>query len=458
MLAAQAPVNHFEDDAQLRYKSLIEHVERIENGITGFPGAIALKSLAMHFDKMATTLFEHFSAALEKDTDPQLKLTSKHKMVDKLIREWEFIYQLIANAKLLGSHLNTTDEFSWLNAILGVAQNDLNYAKREFIIVPKITQRYALTHFRYATEFAALDVPVSSLNAPWEWSVLWHELAGRKIHDILKADAHALEIPIVAEQQGPGHESARDLIEGLIGKLHNDLPVGYPFLKTIREMLKLPLQPKWSQDWETELFEDACSVLTFGPDFLPVLESILNRSTTLVDDRHPYAAIRLNMARRLLDTSFKLENDEQEEKIEAEVAKRILELIEKYDLKLPVLCPEQHTEIHAKLGDFMKQFASGQINPMDIESFRTQLIDTLPARMNADKRNLLQPPDEDISQWPEVASQDYKQMLSLRFSDSDLLAAEAHSSADHQVQGFANWLTVYYYDANSVLHYHTHSY
>lgn len=451
-------IHSVDDDAQFRFKSLIDHVKLIENGIGGFPGAIALKSLAMHYDNMATTLFQHFTAALEQESDPHLKITSKHKMVDKLIREWEFIYQLVANAKLLGSHLNTTEEFSWLNGILAVAQNDLNYGQREFIIVPKITQRYALTHFRYATEFAALDVPVSSLNAPWEWSVLWHELAGRKIRDILKADVHALEVPSVAEQQGPGHENARDLIEGLIGKLHNDLPVGYTFLKTIRQMLKLPLQPKWSQDWEEELFEDACSVLTFGADFLPVLESILNRSASLVDDRHPYPEIRLNMAKRLLDSSFKLEDADAEEKIEAEVSKRILDLIEKFDLKLPVLCPEQHTDIHTKIGYFMKQFASGQINPTDVESFREQLIRTMPARTDADKRNLLQQPDEDISQWTEIASQDYKQMLSLRFSDSDLLAAEAHSSADHQNQGIANFLTVYYYDANSVLHSHTHSY
>ena len=48
---------------------------------------------------------------------------------------------------------------------------------------------FALYFFTYLENFAVLTVPIYSVQAPWEWSIFWHELAGYKVRQLEKDTA-----------------------------------------------------------------------------------------------------------------------------------------------------------------------------------------------------------------------------------------------------------------------------
>ena len=446
------------DDAQLRYESLIEHVSIVNrNWVSDFPGASSLKGLVEHYLNMAQTLYPMFKDAVNNEPDEQEKSRAKNKMVDKLTQEWEIVYQLASSAKLLGTILDAKSDFSWFDLLVNTAQKDLNLSDWDFIVVPRLTQRFALTRFRYAAEFAALDMPFASFNASWEWGVFWHELGGRLIKDLKKTNRASFTVRSVAAREEAREKNAPELIDDVIFKLNKDEPVGSAILTKIRKLLKIPPKPDWSEGWVEELFEDACSVLTFGEPFLPVLETILKRSSGNADKRHPNIQTRVRVARRLLSLNVDpLEADQ--EAIENDVVRKITDLLDAYGLRLPVRFPERETDIHRGLQNLMRKFSNNTVSLADTVAFKDQLTAMLQEQAGRE-RVRRKDASEDIRSWKEVVSGDYREMLKIALSEGDAFYATTHTRRDHENSGdIINGLTVYYYDGNNTYHSHYHTY
>ncbi len=455
------------DDAQLRFLSLMEYVDLVQKNWAGdFPGANSLNSLVIHFSEMAHNLFGSFEQALEKVNKEDEKRVARHRMVDKLSQEWEVIYKLISSAKFLGATLETRKDISWLDLIISTAQNDLNLSNWNFIVVPRMTQRFALTRFKYASEFAALDMPFSTFNSAWEWGIFWHELAGRKIKELKENNRrNPFLIRSVSGIEKTREQSGPELLEQVAGKLESDQSVAQAELKKIKEVIQTPPAPGWSQDWVEELFEDACSVLTFGEVFLPVLETILQRSENS-DTRHPPVEVRKRIASRLLDKTVH-SSDPEQEKIESDVVKRLFKLINDNGLKLPFASPDANldsgTDIHRELRELMAKFNNRTASLGDTRNFKDKLKEIL---IKGDGYKRYQPPDanEKVEEWEEVKSGNYKKMLAINLSEGDAFGPTTHNYTDHINYGTYNpltgqyTLTVYYTDTNGINHSHTHSY
>jgi len=444
----------------LRFVGLLDNVRLVQNSISAnFPGAGALKSLTEHYLNMATSLFPLFLHALNTVvTDEEEKQRAEHKMIDKLAREWENIFQLLATAKLLSSDLKTTDEFSWLDVLTKTAQKDLNISGWDFIVIPKLTQQFALTQFKYAPMLASLDIPITTLNAPWEWSIIWHELAGRKIKEIKKQKKGAFNIPSIQAFQRSQPKKASELLDQATDKLQAGKEIGIRLLKQIRKAIKIPEKPNWSDEWVEELFEDACSVLTFGVDFLPVFKSILGRNSASADKRHPDPVIRERIASRLLAKEVSADAEVQE-KIEKAVLKRIQGLVQEFGLSLAVSSPNASTEVHRELVNIMKKFNDPSLSSADIDMIKDRLSEQL-GKSPEYKRSRYKDPMVDVAFWEEVASKDYKRMLGIKLSEKDAFEALTHTSTDHNnarnILNLTGRIDAFYSDGEGVRHNHDH--
>jgi len=445
--------------SNLRFAGLLDNVRLVQKSMTdNFPGVGSLKSLIAHYLNMAESLFPPFLRALETVTDGVEKQRAENKMIDKVALEWENIFQLIATAKLFGADLKTTTEFSWLDLLTRTAQKDLNIADWDFLVIPRLTQQFALTQFKYAPKFSSLDIPITALNTPWEWSIIWHELAGRKIKEIKKQNKGAFNISSVEELQKSQPKRASELVDQATARLQAGKEIGTRLFNQIRKAIKIPEKPNWSDEWVEELFEDACSVLTFGPDFLPIFKSILGRNSGSADKRHPDPAIRERIASRLLTKQVSAGDDVQE-KIEKDVLKRIQSLIQKNGLKLAVSSPQSSTEVHRELINIMKKFNGPSLSSTDIGMTKDRLNEQMDKSPEF-KGSRFKDPVVDVASWEEVASMDYKRMLGIKLSEKDAFEASTHTSTDHNnARNFFNptgRIDAFYSDGEGVRHNHDH--
>lgn len=169
-----------------------------------------------------------------------------------------------------------------------------------------------------------------------------------------------------------------------------------------------------------------------------MLNSILNRTYTPSDKRHPNPEIRIRLARQILNPTTGGNNEQ--EKIERDVAMHIRKLAET-KLRLPILVPEQATDIHHRLRTIMKNFTGLTAPAAETESLKEWLDE----RVAAESENAGKPYRdyfEDVEKWEEVASGDYRKMLGISLSESDLLGL---TDADH-TSGTFGFMTIKVHD------------
>jgi hypothetical protein len=244
--------------------------------------------------------------------------------LDKLRDEWQRL-----NTLAVASQTLTEDEKldRSLKAVLEVAAHSVGVEAERIIIVPG--NAFALYFFTYLDNFAVLTVPIYSVQAPWEWSIFWHELAGYKVRRLEKSTT----IETVREKLTAFHnlykisdeEKRKELLNSItwknqfsrnyLGELFSQERLALDDLGGFehqfeRMLLNLPNAEKfqiydqiktdgWCIDWFKELFEDAWSVLAIGEPFLDFFSDILGRNTAR-DNRHPSLDIRLSVAKELL--------------------------------------------------------------------------------------------------------------------------------------------------------------
>lgn len=292
--------------------------------------------------------------------------------LDKLRQEWQRLNTVAVASKTLAKDEKLSEALQYVveSAKISVGITD------RIAIVPG--DAFALQFYAYLKNFSILTVPIYSVQAPWEWSIFWHELAGAKAHR-LKNDT-AIEIDTIREKLVLFHEyfqkkkDKKEVLEIItrnnkyrdyaqsseekeqnlserqnnfsqryLGRVFSDTKPDLSDLGSLehqfeRMLANLPNENKftiyeqikekgWCVDWFKELFEDAWSVLAIREPFLEFFEDILRRHVA-TDGIHPPLAVRLEVANELMNLmKSESEAENQTKSVEKIAAEQILKFI-----------------------------------------------------------------------------------------------------------------------------------
>jgi hypothetical protein len=244
-------------------------------------------------------------------SERQPRRARRRTIMEDISSEWSRLSALIGSAQLLRAD---DPAVRVLQAAFLVARQDLrifedrkDWKKPDFVVLPHVGRHFELVSFNYEPSIFVLGVPMGSLYCPWEWPLIWHEMAGIYVRK------HAADPGSVI---GGLAEKLRELVrrEGLWdawrGAFGDDLK-------------RLPMEdghlaPSVIDGWAQELTEDSAGLLCLGTSMLFALENALRlvyeddetdegkESADLVltapepDTRHPPMELRLTFARSLL--------------------------------------------------------------------------------------------------------------------------------------------------------------
>jgi len=270
--------------------------------------------------------------------------TQLQKALDKLKLEWQRLNSIAVASKTLAKKKKLIQA---MEVVVEAARFSVGTTAVDRIaIVPG--DAFALQFYSYLKNFAVLIVPIYSVQAPWEWSIFWHELAGDKV-DRLEKDT-AIEINELRDKLKLFHKQYQTMNvkerERLLETItrNNQYPSSkqsnpserknifsqaylhkvfsksrlylsdlggfeHQFERTLDKLTKKDQdkfssyeqikEQGWCVDWIKELFEDAWSVLAIRKPFLKIFYDILSRHVA-TDGRHPPLDIRIHVAHELL--------------------------------------------------------------------------------------------------------------------------------------------------------------
>ncbi|MEZ4736801.1 MAG: hypothetical protein R3E79_57705 [Caldilineaceae bacterium] len=215
-----------------------------------------------------------------------------HQAIEKLTDEWMQITPVIQIAAF-----DTNASFYLVGFLVESVYQSLQLDAKEITVVPSFGRQFHLVKFRYAPNVALVSMPVFALQTPWEWSVLWHELAtlviaNQEVSEWITTFATAARqtalwqrwLLIDAEQPAPAADP------------FPHAPVDAVVVDPIGDIDQI--------GWMEELVEDACSILVLGPVAYRVLHSVLAQRNEQMDirsdTRHPPPNLRLEVAYQLL--------------------------------------------------------------------------------------------------------------------------------------------------------------
>ena len=276
--------------------------------------------------------------------------TLMQKALDKLRDEWQRLNTIAVASKTINRNEKLIQA---LDAVVEAARFSVGTKVNRISVVPG--SAFALQFYSYLKGFAVLTVPIYSVQAPWEWSIFWHELAGDKVRR-LEVDT-AVEISAVRDalkffyEKYHADEEKRTAVLKFIARNHqypdteerfvswtNNFSENYLRNLLLKEQLdlqdlggfeyqfermfeNLPQKDRfkqyeeiksdgWCVDWFKELFEDAWSLLAIREPFMHFFKDVLDRHVA-TDGRHPPLQVRLDVAVEILRL---MQSDEQKVK------------------------------------------------------------------------------------------------------------------------------------------------
>ena len=239
------------------------------------PEEIVVKKILGGYLTLAMLYFNQFREDLKKQyINPSLiihEMDVKLKMqeaMDKLLEEWHRVYAIIVAIRAREVNKESKRLVDQMSPFVDAAMRDVGLSREKFPVILQFGQSYSLRFSRYSDGFAALGIPLWVLASPWEWTILWHELAGEKVRQL--------------KLQAPNFFTSQ--FDGIVESLQHN------------EKSQI-LEAGWSVNWLEELFEDSFSVLHFPIHFLFVFKNLLERyPDSGQGQRHPPRAIRLATA------------------------------------------------------------------------------------------------------------------------------------------------------------------
>lgn len=298
--------------------------------------------------------------------------TQLQNALDKLWQERQRINTIAVSSNALAKEDKLAQA---LGFVVLSAKISFGMTKR-IAIVPG--DAFSLQFYSYVKNFAVLTVPIYSVQAPWEWSIFWHEIAGDVAHRLKNDTTNEIEtirgklidfsdflqknkekrgelIDIVTRNNRQYGGENPEITKNLSNRknifsqkyLHDEVfSSSKPDLSDLgsfehqfeRMLANLPTENKfqtyeqikangWCVDWFKELFEDAWSILAIREPFLAYFEEILCRHQ-VTDGIHPPLDVRLKVAEELLKliNEGKVENHPKPE-VEKIAAEQILKFV-----------------------------------------------------------------------------------------------------------------------------------
>lgn len=280
--------------------------------------------------KVATELLDTNCGTVANECENLMGNFATHLQdaLNKLTDEWQRLGTLaVASQALAKDHKLIRS----LEAVVRVAAYSIGIEAQRIVVVPG--REFALYFFTYLENFVVFTVPIYSVQAPWEWSIFWHELAGhqvrwleqgttiksigtklRQFYEWYKALRTEKKKDVLLKVMMRGNQFGYDYLKKLFSEDKLDLSDLGSFDHQFEQiLLRLPEKTQigmyekmkkdgWCVDWFKELFEDAWSVLTIREAFLIFLQDILSRHIN-IDGHHPPSRIRLGVAQELLRLS-----------------------------------------------------------------------------------------------------------------------------------------------------------
>lgn len=306
---------------------LITHIRQMTDQLVAkdtSQSAIAVRFLVNCFVSFAGYYYAAFSKSLDEDdkikTDPRKKTYRQHQAIERLCSDWEILTPLLYAIK--------DPRVRLLEALVHEAEPNENYWKQEWeawswgkivqqgwlrplqphgedwnvewekwiqktwketswqsriITLPYFGRRFELVKFIYAPYVFVTSVPLYNLETPWDWPVVWHEMAGHVVRQLEETDGiNRRIIPALPD----------DILE-MWQKMYAKPTLDDPTADSLWDNVELA-------DWIAELFEDQYSVLSLGPAMVTTMARVLRQhyedDYTLEDMRHPPIRLRLDMA------------------------------------------------------------------------------------------------------------------------------------------------------------------
>lgn len=311
----------------MQLHSLVEHIRHMTMKLVGresSQSAAAALYLVNCFVSFAYHYYDAFYKSLNADgeikSDQHKRIHWQHQAIEKLCNDWEALNPLLYAVKdpsvrvletlvrgakpsedwatrwveewaqTTTSYWDKTKQQVWEDW----AQEEWGDEKWELgvITVPYYGRHFELVRFDYAPHVSVTGVPIYNLATPWDWHVVWHEMAGQVVRQLEKIE---------------GDEETNRIEQEILPALPEDT------WETWRKKYYYGISGDedalaWDgidkAGWIAELLEDGYGVLSLGSTMRSALQSVLRQhyedDDALGDERHPPPRLRFDMAGAML--------------------------------------------------------------------------------------------------------------------------------------------------------------
>jgi hypothetical protein len=318
----------------MQLRSLITHIKHMTNNLVPpedkSQRAVMVRFLVNCFVRFSYHFYAAFCKSLEKSGESeaaqQRRDYHQHQAIERLCGDWETLRPLLYSVK--NPHTGV------LNALIRAAKPSENYWRQRWeswdkavaeewrkewetwkadtwgeeewekgvITLPYLGRDFKLVTFEYAPYIAVLGMPLYNLETPWDWHVVWHEMAGRVVHHLEHNDSIPVLPEDVWETWGNKYcEAPEDTDSVELPAASSDTTGAPDEMPTGMGLIEETID---RAGWVAELLEDAYGFISLGPAMVRTLERVLRqhykRDDVLLDDRHPPPQLRLDMAGAIL--------------------------------------------------------------------------------------------------------------------------------------------------------------
>lgn len=202
---------------------------------------------------------------LVKNEDDATAEQHLRKLTKRIGEEWNKLMPFLTTPFLMPPNYKAVE---LIIKTLDAAWENLNQEamkeKGKPSLLPHYGRHFELVTFEYMPQIAVIGIPFTNLYSPWDWSMIWHEIAGLFVQT----------------------ESAKNIIQDLLRTEILPYDSWESWLTTYDEetnMLPRDNQheaipaPEIRQAWLEEFLEDSIGVLCLGSTMADALERILDR-------------------------------------------------------------------------------------------------------------------------------------------------------------------------------------
>ncbi|MBE2224602.1 MAG: hypothetical protein IAF02_23890, partial [Anaerolineae bacterium] len=187
------------------------------------------------------------------------------KLTNRIGEEWNKLMPFLTTSFLMPPTYKAVElTIKTLDAAWENLNQEAMKEKGKPSLLPHYGRHFELVTFEYMPKIAVIGIPFNNLYSPWDWSMIWHEIAGLFVQT----------------------ESAKNIIQDLLHPEILPYDSWKNWLTTYdKETSKLPRDnqhetipaPEIRQAWLEEFLEDSIGVLCLGSTMADALERILDR-------------------------------------------------------------------------------------------------------------------------------------------------------------------------------------